>query len=831
MPDDVQEVLSALRLTCAPDTVHELRVINMPECKPVPMVGGVRLYGRRWCGYYSDLRTMAEHAAAFSRHGAQAVYFTPNPVAPELRARANNGITKAKSGLSTHDGQVARRHWFLVDIDPVRPTGISATDEELALAEEKAREVRAYLGEQGWPDPVVAVSGNGAHLMWRVDEPNDDETRALFSAAIDALAERFDVPDVAVDKTVHSAAQLWKVYGTWARKGDEFEGRIYRKAGIVDAPGVRFDDVHVVPRTKVEALIPTEPAKPRRSTQTSDSSSFDLEDFMRTHFPQAEPKSWKGTGTKWVLDVCPVMPEHNDRSACVTQQPTGEIAAGCHHNSCTWNWHDLRARYAPKVTSDRRGDGGWARHLDDVDSSEGEADKEPAPAAPGETLSHVTGTSHTALSQGLQAEIGENLTAVSGLLYQYDGAGVWEHRDVPFASRIMQTWDGCFPPHEDAKAFRINTQDVRGAYEMLAARVQADDFWDGEAIGLAFAEQSLVLAGRTITPTPHNPDHRFRYAYPWKWSDVERAECPQWEAQTLRVCNNDPEVAKMLQMYAGASLLGLATELQCVLLLHGPGNNGKSSWVETLKKAFPPGAVDVASPHALGERFGAAVLDGTRLCIHPDMPKTPINDRAAGRFKAAVVGDSIDIEEKHRQPYSIKPRAGWIMSANLLPDVKDDSDGFWRRIRLVPTGKALAAAEIDRLFPQKLALEMKGIVRWLVDGAREVIAADSDLPVPAAVEYATNRWRDANAWNPDANTLQDAVGTRIEIRKEGDPTVEWIEPTDVYEALFPMIPSFTQKQMNRATAAMHDIGWVKARLRVTLPNGTKKQKRVYRRPE
>jgi len=60
----------------------------------------------------------------------------------------------------------------LIDCDPVRPSGISATDDERKTAADIARQIGRYLRREGWPEPFVADSGNGYHLLYSVDLPN-----------------------------------------------------------------------------------------------------------------------------------------------------------------------------------------------------------------------------------------------------------------------------------------------------------------------------------------------------------------------------------------------------------------------------------------------------------------------------------------------------------------------------------------------------------------------------------------------------------------------------------------------------------------------------------
>jgi hypothetical protein len=121
-----------------------------------------------------------------------------------------------------------------LDFDPVRPSGISSSDTEHAAALFKAHAVRdAMLGEE-WGVPILADSGNGAHLLYRVDLAADDG--GLVEKILKALAARFSDDTVKVDTGVFNAARIWKLYGTMSRKGDDTPDRPHRMARILDIP-------------------------------------------------------------------------------------------------------------------------------------------------------------------------------------------------------------------------------------------------------------------------------------------------------------------------------------------------------------------------------------------------------------------------------------------------------------------------------------------------------------------------------------------------------------------------------------------------------------------
>jgi hypothetical protein len=73
------------------------------------------------------------------------------------------------------DNEVPKRVWILIDFDPKRPLGVSSTDAEPGAVRDWARRCRDYLREQGWPEPIFADSGAGAHLRYRFDLPNAPE--------------------------------------------------------------------------------------------------------------------------------------------------------------------------------------------------------------------------------------------------------------------------------------------------------------------------------------------------------------------------------------------------------------------------------------------------------------------------------------------------------------------------------------------------------------------------------------------------------------------------------------------------------------------------------
>ena len=202
LQSSVSAIREALGILLEPDSVAELRAPNA--------------HGRTVSGYFN-------------------VYVTLNPVRPDLLARAANRVSRYIKN-ATSDTDILLSRWFLIDSDPIRPAGISATDAEHAAALDRARKCRDWLRARGWPDPVFADSGNGGHLLYRIDIPNDVASTELVKQCLQALAVLFSDDQVVVDLSTYNAARIWKVYGTVAAKGDNTPDRPHRLARLLEVP-------------------------------------------------------------------------------------------------------------------------------------------------------------------------------------------------------------------------------------------------------------------------------------------------------------------------------------------------------------------------------------------------------------------------------------------------------------------------------------------------------------------------------------------------------------------------------------------------------------------
>ena len=333
---DLAEIRRALDLLTVPGGVVEIRALKIPgRGKP-----------HSAAGYFLDLDKASEAAAALDARKAAGVYLVLNEINPALLARSPDKATDHLDPL-TGDGDITRRRWLPLDFDPKRPAGISANEDEHCTAQDVARNCAAWLSSLGWAAPILADSGNGAHLLYRIDLPNNKASLALVRDAIAGIAERFNGGGVDVDLKVFNAARIWKLYGTTARKGHDMPDRPHRAARLVNVPEL----VEVVTKEQLQAVGATI-AKREATPSTSGNGQGEL--FPRLDVPRWLTERRQGFTVKdrpdrygreiFLLEQCPFDSGHGGHGeTAIYQAPDGKLGAECKHNSCNGRgWQDFK---------------------------------------------------------------------------------------------------------------------------------------------------------------------------------------------------------------------------------------------------------------------------------------------------------------------------------------------------------------------------------------------------------------------------------------------------------------------------------------------------------
>jgi hypothetical protein len=310
---NLESIRQTLDLVCAPGKVHEVRIVGHDPFGTI-------------AGFYDDLKIMANHvyklttgtatiAGRYKPENAgppSSVFVTLNPVSPIKLAttgmcNAYKVIPAKKSkgkgdevvdGWLTSDADIVRRHRLPLDFDPWRDgRAISSTEAGHSNAVQRASDVYGYLDALGFPRGLRASSGNGGHLLYGIDLPNDDETTTLVKSFLKAIAGRFgdnarivkgviDESMIDIDEKVFNASRIYTIYGTWKRKGSDLStdrpdcpARPHRLAKILESPShLEVTQIDLIQRV-IDECVPV-----NKVTVTMDGDFNNVEDT-----PGAEP--------------------------------------------------------------------------------------------------------------------------------------------------------------------------------------------------------------------------------------------------------------------------------------------------------------------------------------------------------------------------------------------------------------------------------------------------------------------------------------------------------------------------------------------------------------
>ena len=315
----------------------------------------VRILGRyQYSGYFKSLDNLLREIEPYTKMDDEQLYFTINEINPDCYGRHQCERIAKSPKTTTTDTDIVRRKSVLIDFDPVRASGVNASDEEFELAHKKAQEVFKYLRNEGFSDPIIAISGNGWHLHYFVEDcMNTNENTDIIKRFLQSLSKKFTDDKVDIDEKVFNAGRICKLYGTMAKKGANISERPWRMSKLVYVPqDIKTTQMDMF--KKIADLLPKEEPKvlPQRNRMNFSNVPFDLPSWLNEHGIKYREKS-NGGSVMYELEYCPWVETHSDKKkwdSALFVDAQGKITFNCTHSHCKdKTWHDVRLFYEPNA--------------------------------------------------------------------------------------------------------------------------------------------------------------------------------------------------------------------------------------------------------------------------------------------------------------------------------------------------------------------------------------------------------------------------------------------------------------------------------------------------
>ena len=699
-PELIEEAARFLNTTRNPGELVEIRCL--------PQTGQV------FAGTFRDMAIAAKTAVALNGK-FKGTYFTLNPL---LDTETTDRI--AASPTTAKDEHVAKRSWLLLDIEGTRPKDSNATDQELERALLYGEHLIGQITEA---QPLALLSGNGCHLLYRLDLPNTEEVTQLLRSALRGLAQLYPWDGASLDLKVFNAARISKLPGTLTKKGLHTTERPQRIARVLDW-AVRG----TLSRTTLEdwAKHDTQPTVERapqplpkvKAREVESEWKSKVDPFERaTLWIEKRDPAITGTGSRdnWTYETCGYMvrgfalPLNEALEAleswnqrCVPPWPLEQLEKKCLH----------ALKYGKQPFGEMLWQAPKKRHVPD-----------------------------SAINNFAQTDLGnaELVLKVYGnrLVFNktLDRWLLWsgKHWGEDKANRLY-SWVNKSARLRREAADLIEDEDVRKTALTHARRsesyrsrqatieqmkaftpwVKVSDAFDTDLWALTVDNGTIDLQTGRIRP--HNPQE-----YVTKTSSITydpAAECPLWESYLNTAMKGDTALIDYVQRAIGYSLTGQTSE-HAVFICHGHGRNGKSLFLGVLGQLL--GDYATSTPSAtFTERESdnvnnaIACLDGARLVQCSETNQGFRLDEAC--IKSLSGEDIVTARFLYREFFKFRPRFKVWLASNYKPIISGTDLGIWRRIKLIPWTHEIPLEQVDPVLGRKLEAELPGILAWAVRG-------------------------------------------------------------------------------------------------------------------
>ena len=228
--------------------------------------------------------------------------------------------------------------------------------------------------------------------------------------------------------------------------------------------------------------------------------------------------------------------------------------------------------------------------------------------------------------------------------------------------------------------------------------------------------------------------------------DLRHNRPERWLKFLDDVTAGDKELQEYIQRSVGYSISGSNKE-QCAYFLYGMGNNGKSTFLDTIADLLGNYAMNVQPDtlmlqSRLGSSGGGANSDIARLksarfitCEEPTEGMR-LNE---GLLKQLTGGSRVTARHLYGDEFEFTPEFKIWVTTNHKPIIRGTDFGIWRRIKLIPFEVNIPADKVDKNLKYKLREEFPQILAWAVEGCQKW--QKDGLKEPARVLEATKEYK------------------------------------------------------------------------------------------
>lgn len=295
-----------------------------------------------------------------------------------------------------------------------------------------------------------------------------------------------------------------------------------------------------------------------------------------------------------------------------------------------------------------------------------------------------------------------------GRLFLYNRKGVYEELSEVSLGKVLRTimhegrWNSWKSTYE-AEAVKVLQREAITVEEMNINRNYIN-------------VRNGMLSLTTFTLHPHSPEFLSTVQIPIEYDP--NATAPHFMSFMKDITVDDSQLINVHQELVGYWLT-VETKAEKAVYYYGGGANGKSVMAFIVTALVGEDNVSSVPLTEFSQTFGMENLIGKSLNIAAE---NEMGGKAlkTENFKAIVSGDNITINIKYRPAISYRPYCRLVFLVNNLPDSSDVTEGYFRKIIIVPFPRTFKKEERNVELKNELLKELPGILNWAIQGLKRL---------------------------------------------------------------------------------------------------------------
>lgn len=230
--------------------------------------------------------------------------------------------------------------------------------------------------------------------------------------------------------------------------------------------------------------------------------------------------------------------------------------------------------------------------------------------------------------------------------------------------------------------------------------------------------KSGILNITTFEIIPHAEDFYFTSMLPIDFDPESDKKCETF-LKYLDTNIATPEVIDQLQEFTGYCLVRHC-KYEKALYLIGPGADGKSTYMKILRELVGPENCSAVSFSAIEDQFQRSAMYNRLVNLSAEIGAESLESQY---FKKIVSGDTLQAAYKHVDSFEFDPFCKLVFAGNMLPRVRDNTDGYFRKLLIIQMKKQFLEDDPGRdpyLF-DKLKEELSEIFYWALCGLKRLV--------------------------------------------------------------------------------------------------------------